>query len=139
MLFRSNVPRSLKKEPKFYFYDHALVEDDGARLENIVANALKKELDFLEDTQGIKGELHYLRTKDGKELDFLVNIDKKPSHLIEVKTGDDSPSKSFLHYKKIFPKAVQLQLVKNLSRNKSLPDGLFIQQLVPWLSKFSLK
>ena len=39
--YSQKVPRSLKKEPKFYFYDHSLIEDEGARLENIVANALK--------------------------------------------------------------------------------------------------
>lgn len=136
--YSRSVPRSLKKEPKFYFYDHALVEDRGARLENIVANALKKELHFLEDTQGLESGLHYLRTKDGKELDFLVSIDKTPTHLIEVKTSSDDPSKNFQHFEQLFPQALQLQLVKNLSRNKSLPSGLLIQQLVPWLANIVL-
>lgn len=136
--YSRNIPRSLKKEPKFYFYDHALVENDGARLENIVANALKKELHFLEDTQGIKSDLHYLRTKDGRKLDFLVSIDRKPTHLIEVKMGNGVPSKSFKHYGEIFPEAMQLQLVKNLPRNKSLSDGLLIKQLIPWLTNLSL-
>ena len=136
--YSKNVARSLKKEPKFYFYDHALVEDDGTRLENIVANALKKELHFLEDTQGIKGSLHYLRTKDGVELGFLVCLDGIPSQIIEVKLGDAKPASGFKHFRKIFPGVTQLQLVRNLSRNKSLPHGLFIKQLVPWLASLNI-
>ncbi|CCB92225.1 putative uncharacterized protein [Waddlia chondrophila 2032/99] len=136
--YSKNVARSLKKEPKFYFYDHALIEDEGARLENIVANALKKELHFLEDTQGIKGALHYLRTKDGQELDFLVTLDGVPTHLIEVKMGDDKPAYGFRHFSKLFPDAMHFQVVKNLLRDTSLPNGLFIKQVIPWLAELSL-
>lgn len=137
--YSPNVTRSLKKEPKFYFYDHALVENEGARLENIVANALKKELHFLEDTQGVRSALHYLRTKNGQELDFLVSIDDTPTHLIEVKSGDGAPARGFKFFSKLFPKAKSIQLVKNLDREKSLPDGLFIKRLIPWLTQFSLQ
>lgn len=129
--YSPNVARSLKKEPKFYFYDNAIVKDDGARLENIVANALKKELHFLEDTLGVRTSLHYLRTKDGKELDFLVNIEGKPTHLIEVKMSNGTPARGFKHFGQLFPDAMHLQLVKNLSRDKSLPERLFIKRLIP--------
>lgn len=136
--YSRTIARSLKKEPKFYFYDHALVEDEGARLENIVANALKKELHFLEDTQGIQGSLHYLRTKDGQEIDFLITLDRKPTHLVEVKMSNDSPARGFHHFGKLFPDARQLQLVRNIAREASLPTGLFIKQVIPWLAQFSL-
>ncbi len=135
--YSRNIARSLKKEPKFYFYDHALVADEGARLENIVANALKKELHFLEDTQGIKGALHYLRTKDGQELDFLVSLDGKPTHLIEVKMSNGKPARGFQHFGKLFSDAQHLQVVRNLLRNMSLPSGLFIKQVIPWLAELS--
>ncbi len=135
--YSRNVARSLKKEPKFYFYDHFLVEDEGARLENIVANALKKELHFLEDTQGMKGTLHYLRTKDGQELDFLINLYGRPTHLIEVKMGNGKPSRGFQHFGKLFPNTVQLQVVRNLLRDMSFPNGLLIKQVIPWLAQLS--
>ncbi|MFZ0565178.1 MAG: ATP-binding protein [Chlamydiales bacterium] len=136
--YSKNVARSLKKEPKFYFYDHALIENEGARLENIVANSLKKELHFLEDTQGIKGNLHYLRTKDGQELDFLVSLDRVPTHLIEVKMGNGKPAHGFRHFGKLFPGTVHIQVVRNLLRDTSLPNGLLIKQVIPWLAKLSL-
>ncbi len=136
--YSRNITRSLKKEPKFYFYDHALVANEGARLENIVANALKKELDFLEDTLGIKGTLHYLRTKDGQELDFLVNLDGKPTHLIEVKMSNGKAARGFQHFGKLFPDTLHLQVVKNLLRDSSLPNGILIKQIIPWLAQLSL-
>lgn len=136
--YSKNLVRSLKKEPKFYFYDHALVEDEEARLENIVANALKKELHFLQDTQGCRGNLHFLRTKDGQELDFLIDIDNRPTHLIEVKMSDSNLAKGFQYFGKLFPQALHLQVVKNLSRDTSLPNGTQIKRLIPWLSELTL-
>lgn len=137
--YSQKISRSLLKEPKFYFYDHNYIDDDpGAKLENMVANALLKELHFLQDTQGTKGALHYLRTKDGKEIDFLVCIEGKPTHMIEVKTNDDSPAKSFHHFAKYLPSTKQLQLVKNISREKTYPTGLEIRKLITWLSTIHL-
>jgi uncharacterized protein len=133
--YHKNIARSLLKEPKFYFYDHAILEDDGAHLENIVAAALLKELHYLEDTQGVTASLHYLRTKDGKEIDFLVNIDQKPCYLIEVKNTDHHPVAGFKHFDAYFPSTPKVQLVKTLSREKTYPKGLEIRELIPWLAK----
>ncbi len=136
--YHKHIARSLLKEPKFYFYDHSLIDDKGARLENLVSNALKKELHYLEDTQGLHTSLHYLRTKEGKEIDFLIVIDGKPTHIIEVKTTDGEPSSAFHHFKKFLPKVRQLQLVKNLNREKTYSDGLEVRALINWLAKFNL-
>jgi predicted AAA+ superfamily ATPase len=137
--YHKNIARSLLKEPKYYFYDHTYANpDNGARLENIVACALLKELQFIEDTTGAKTTLHFLRTKDGKELDFLILQDKKPTHVIEVKTSDDSPAKAFNHFSPSFPHAKLIQLVKTLKREKSYPEGLRICSLVSWLADLNL-
>lgn len=141
--YHKNIARALLKEPKYYFYDHAQVEsnenNNGARLENLVANALLKELHFIEDTTGAKTSLHFVRTKDGKELDFLISIDKKTTHLIEVKMSDDNPSPGFDYFNSYFPTAMKIQLVKDLAREKTYPNGLNIRKLVPWLIKINLQ
>lgn len=138
--YSKKVARSLLKEPKYYFYDHTYAEDnDGARLENIVACALLKEINFLEDTQGVKTSLHYLRTKDGKEIDFLVSIDEKPPIMIEVKSSDTTPSKAFEHFLKSLPTAKALQLVKACEREKTYRNGPEIRSLIPWLAKLNLQ
>ncbi len=136
--YSEKIARSLLKEPKFYFYDFTQAEDLGARLENITACAILKELHYLEDTQGIEASLHFLRTKDGRELDFLINIDNKVTHLIEVKSSDDTPAKGFHHFSQYFESAQYLQLVKTLAREKTYPNGLEIRSLIPWLTKIQL-
>lgn len=92
-----SIARSLAQQPKLYFYDTALVEDGGARLENHVAVSLLKELWLREDADGIHRALSYLRTKEGKETDFLIAIDDTPCLAIEVKTSEReiSPSLSY--------------------------------------------
>lgn len=113
--YHKNIARSLLKEPKFYFYDHTYAEDDGARLENLVACALLKELQFIEDTQGTNSSLHYLRTKDGKEIDFLICIEGKATHLLEIKWSDVTPNNNFHHFTQYLPQAKKVQLVKELA------------------------
>lgn len=133
--YHKNITRSLLKEPKFYFYDHACLDaNDGAHLENIVACALLKELHYLEDTQGVIANLHYVRTKEGKEVDFLVCIDQKPTYLIEVKSADDTPAAGFHYFNAFLPEVKKVQLVKTLSREKTYPDGLEVRALIPWLA-----
>jgi len=137
--YSKKIARSLLKEPKFYFYDHTYAEDnDGARLENIVACALLKELHFLEDTQGVKANLNYLRTKEGKEIDFLVTIDKMPPLMIEVKNSDTDLSRAFEHFTKCIPSAKAIQLVKECERERTYPNGAAIRSLIPWLAKLDL-
>ena len=83
-----SIARSLAQQPKLYFYDTALVEDGGARLENHVAVSLLKELYLREDIDGIRRKLSYLRTKEGKETDFLIVVEDSPRLAVEVKTGE---------------------------------------------------
>ncbi len=136
--YHKNIARALLKEPKYYFYDHAQVSNVGARLENIVANALLKELHFIQDTTGKNIDLHFVRTKEGHEIDFLICIDRVPTHLIEVKTTDDEPARSFHHFQPYFPAVQQIQLVKTLKREKTFPNGLQIRRVAKWLAELDL-
>lgn len=132
--YHKNAGRVLLKEPKYYFFDNAQVlGDPGARLENLVATSLKRDVEFLEDTKGTRAQLHYVRSTDGKELDFMVVIEEKPAWLIEVKTSSDEPSPAFEHFSKFWPDIRQVQLVHKLKREFSIPKGPAIKQLAPWL------
>jgi predicted AAA+ superfamily ATPase len=44
--------------------------DEGVRFENLVACSLLKHLNAIEDYEGRRAELKYLRTKEKKEVDF---------------------------------------------------------------------
>ncbi len=137
--YSKNIARSLLKEPKFYFYDVAQAKSDaGAQLENLVACALLKELNFIEDTMGVQTRLHYLRTKDGKELDFLIAINDIPQYIIEVKWSDETPSTAFKHFQSFLPHVKNIQLVKNLPREATYPNGVEVRSLVNWLVTLDL-
>jgi uncharacterized protein len=122
----NNIPRSILKPPKVYFFDNADVvgagsdktNSDGAKLENLVATTLLKRLHFMEDYYGYRCALHYIRDKDGREIDFVVVIENKIEYLIEVKLTDDNISSSLKYYaEKLKPfneKLRAVQLVGNL-------------------------
>jgi len=137
--YHKNIARALQREPKYYFYDTAQIKgDNGAKLENIVAAALLKELHFLEDTEGHDVGLHYLRTKDGKEVDFLVLVNNQPTVMIEVKWKDDTPSRHFNTFSTFFPGIPMVQLVYEPKREKFFDYGLEVRDVVEWLAEFSL-
>ena len=104
----------------------------------MVACALLKELHFIEDTKGINTNLHFLRTKDGKEIDFLITQEDIPTTMIEVKWSDSTPSSNFQHFQHFLPNTQAIQLVRNLERNKTYPTGLAVQVAIPWLTDIGL-
>ena len=89
--------RAVKKEKKLYLYDWTSIASSGARFENLVACQLLKYCHFIEDTQGFKMELRFLRDTDKRGLDFVVLKEKKPLFALECKSGDRTPS-SAIHY-----------------------------------------
>jgi len=80
-----------------------------------------------------------LRTKDGKEIDFLITKGNSPYFIIEVKWADGVPSDNFRTFGKFFPSIKKVQLVKELKREKTFPDGLEIRLAHNWLSTFRLE
>lgn len=84
--------RPVKKEKKLYLWDWSPIESEGIRFENLVACQLLKYCHFIEDTEGYKMELKYLRNIDQREVDFVVIKDKKPLFAVECKTGDNGLS-----------------------------------------------
>lgn len=130
-----NVARSILKEPKYYLYDTAqAASGEGGRLENCVACALLKELHRIQDCMGVEASLRYLRTKDGREIDFAVSVNNSVTHLIEVKSADESLSGNFKLFSKYFPEAHKIQLVRSPSREKTFPDGSEIRDAAGWLA-----
>ena len=136
--YHANIARSLLKESKCYFFDFGRVADYGARLENLVACALKKACHFLEDTTGKHADLYFLRTKDGQEIDFLIVVDQHPILAIEVKTSDATSSKAFQHFDQHIKPKHKVQLVLNLQRETDTATGVQIRRLVDWLATFNL-
>jgi predicted AAA+ superfamily ATPase len=84
--------RSLKKEAKLYLWDWSEINDEAVRFENCVASHLLKLTHFLQDYEGYKANLYFLRSAEKKEVDFLLTIDQKPWFAIEAKMNDTNVS-----------------------------------------------
>jgi len=85
--WKKNISRSLLKEPKLYLTDWSQIQDEGRRNETLVANALLKAVTGWSDLGFGEFDLFYIRTKEKREVDFLVTRDQTPWFLAEVKTS----------------------------------------------------
>jgi len=135
--FHSNIARSLLKEPKVYFYDSGYVRgDDGIKLENTCAVCLLKHVQYLNDTRGENISLRYLKTKDGKEIDFALASNDRLSHLIEVKLSDAKPARALRYFAEKIDGASAYQLVHNLRQEQNI-NGVSVLSAGRWLSELS--
>jgi len=117
--YHKNIARSLLKEAKVYFFDSAYIEGgEGAKLENTVACCLLKHCHFQQDIMGKSVKLHYLRTKDKREVDFLLSENNNPVEMIEVKTSDKYISKNLKYFKERYSHIKAVQIVQNLRQDE---------------------
>lgn len=110
-----NVSRSLRKEPKWFLRDWALIKDPGNKAETFVACHLLKAVEGWNDMGLGRFELGYLRDKEKREVDFLVARDGKPWFLAEVKQRDKSinPALKYFQRQLAAPFAFQVVLDAN--------------------------
>jgi predicted AAA+ superfamily ATPase len=135
--YHANVARAVLREPKVYFYDSGYVRgDEGLKLENSCAACLLKHVHFLQDIAGEGVSLNYIRTRDGREVDFAIVKDKKLSQLLEVKLADDHPSPALRYFLARLPGTPACQLVHNLRREQHAA-GIDIVNASRWLSDLS--
>ena len=128
-----NVVRALLQSPKVYFFDTGLVQGDaGVRLENAVAGMLLKHVHFLHDSAGRSIGLHYIRTKDGVEVDFALDENGEVTQMIECKLGDDKPHRGLVRFAEQFATADAVQIVYNL-RQEEVRNGIRITDAAEWL------
>lgn len=90
--YGSSKIRAVRKEKKLYFWDWTVVSDEGTRFENFVACHLLKYCHWIEDTEGDRMELRFLRDIDKREVDFVVLKNGKPEFAVECKSGEKQPS-----------------------------------------------
>ena len=75
-----------------------------------------KRCHFLEDRDGYKYELCYVRDKDGREVDFVILKDGVPVSLIEAKYADENVSRPLSYYSRKLSPLETIQLVAELDR-----------------------
>lgn len=120
--YAKKIQRALKKDKKYFFYDCSLSDDEGGKVENLVAMTLLKYCHFNEDIKGENWKLYYFRDKEKREVDFIVEKNNTPYWIIEVKNKEDSFSKGILYLKEKFPQANFFQISMHESKRQKVHE-----------------
>ena len=141
--WHKNIGRATLQMPKVYFFDNGLVAGDatqddngGARFENAVAAMLAKHTDFLRDTTGREIGLHYIRTKDGAEIDFAISDNGRLTELIECKWADTAVSRALVRFAVEHADVRATQLVCTLDHEQRR-GNVDVVPAAPWLAKLA--
>ncbi|MCY4513024.1 MAG: ATP-binding protein [Bdellovibrionales bacterium] len=131
--FGSEKIRAVKKEKKLYLYDWSSIDSSGIRFENLVACQLLKYCHFIEDTEGERMELRFLRDTDKREVDFVVLKNKLPVFAVECKSGTSiSPHIAYFQKRTKIPQFYQVHLKQKNCETKGiriLPFETFCKEL----------
>jgi uncharacterized protein len=138
-----NIARATLQAPKVYFFDTGLVVgDDGVRFENLVASHLLKHVHWQQDAAGKEVDLHYVRTKDGAEVDFCLSHKTTDgdtlTHLIECKLSDAKPHRALTRFAAEWPTAKAVQLVRHL-RAEQNHGRVEVRDAAGWLCDLTTK
>jgi len=109
----TSIRRSLKKEGKIYLWDYSEISESSARFENLIAGSILKACHHWTDGGEGEFDLHYLRNKEKKEIDFLITKAKNPFLPIEVKWRDTEPSNNWNAFMKDLNCEYAVQVVFN--------------------------
>jgi predicted AAA+ superfamily ATPase len=126
--WKKKISRGLKKEKKWYFLDWYYAQDGPARLENMVATYLYRACFTMTDMGYGDYRLHYIRTLDKKEIDFLVVRDNRPILAVEVKLSETTPSKALMerHSWSVEPPTLGVQVVDQRGVLKKYPENTWV-------------
>jgi hypothetical protein len=134
--YASSAVKSLRKMPKAYLWDSSMVPTAGPRFENLIALHLLKLCHYLQDHEGFRAELHYLRDRIGREVDFLVTLDRTPWFAVEVKTQETEIAPSLIYFRDRLKIPWAYQVVLESNRDfaqdgvRCLPARLFLAALI---------
>lgn len=109
-----NIENSIRKTPKWFLRDWALVVEPGKRFETMVACHLLKAVEGWTDLGLGEFELFYIRDKQKREVDFMVTRDHEPWMLVEAKSGERKLSESLIRFADKLKVQHAFQVVKDL-------------------------
>ena len=125
MPWSKSISKAIKKEPKFYFFDWTMLNNEGARFENALAVFIWRLVCRWNELGIGDFELRYIRNQQGYEIDFVIIKDMKPLALFEAKKGNTSLSKAGIYYSKLL-QIPYYQLVADEDIIEAYPGGQYI-------------
>lgn len=138
--YSHNIAKAQVKAPKLYFYDWAFVQEgrtEGAVFENLVASHLIKHVQFLNDSEGKQYDLRFIRTANGKEIDFVIADEKANlNYIVETKLSDEKPTFALKQLAALHPAATAVQVVRN-ARHGFTSDGVSVEPAAAWLANLT--
>lgn len=112
----TKLSRGIKKEQKLYLWNWSEVPSSAGRFENMVGSHLLKSIHYWNDIGAGTFDLCFARSKEKKEIDFVVVKARKPIALIEVKENDSQPSSNFDTFSQQWGSQIpKIQLVRDFS------------------------
>jgi predicted AAA+ superfamily ATPase len=105
------VPRAIREGQKIYLWDVPRVQDPAARFENMVALELCRAVSTWNEMGYGRFSLHFIRTKDQQEVDFVIVDDERPVLLIDAQAQEHQPSPALLKFQNAL-RVPAVQLVK---------------------------
>ena len=132
--YTARLKRSVKKEHKYYLWDWGLIEDQGKRFENFIAVQLQRAVSAWTEWGKGNYQLMYVRTKDRREVDFVITEKNKPYILIECKKSDKSLAANLRYFKERIQAPLALQVIETPGYLKQVDRGTFIIGLDRFLS-----
>jgi uncharacterized protein len=121
--YAGRLQRTLRAEPKLYLLDYLSVPSRAARLENLTALHLLKACQYWTDTAQGEFELHFLRTKEKEEVDFVVLREKKPWILVECKSNMLEPAPTLVKFARLLKSGSNYQLVDRRGHDRLFPEA----------------
>lgn len=116
--YSKKISMALKKEQKLYLWDWSQVEDSASRFENMIASHLLKSIHAWNDVGYGKYSLHYVRNRQGQEVDFLIAEKNKPVVLIEAKLTEQNLSTNLIKFSEQLGNIPMIQLISTPKVNK---------------------
>lgn len=135
--YAARLARSVRKEHKYYFWDWGLLEDSGKRFENFIAVQLLRAVSAWNEWGKGDYQLMYVRTKDGREVDFVITERAKPYLLIECKRNDKNLAPNLIYFKSRIKVPAAFQVIDTPGYLKQVERGTFIVGLDRFLQILS--
>jgi predicted AAA+ superfamily ATPase len=122
----ATLSRSILREEKAYFWDWGIVNDPGGRFENFIAVCLERTTAAWNEWGKGSFRLHYLRTKEGREVDFVISEKNKPLLLVEAKRSETDLSPHLGYFQKILRIPYAFQVINQAGICQEREKGRYL-------------
>jgi predicted AAA+ superfamily ATPase len=121
--YARTIARAIKKQAKVYLYNWVEVPVPGARFENLVAMHMLKTVRLWRAMGEGEFDLHYVRDKEKREVDFLITAQRKPWCLVECTLEDESPASALRYYQEKLSVPWAVQVVQKSGVCRKFSEG----------------